>query len=179
MLVDEWIALEMSSRKSLADRRIEELLTKIQPNDIIIASELSRLGRSIKETLHLIETIVTEKKARLVLIKQNLDLNPHEKNNMTNKILITVFCMVADLERDFISERTKEGLKAAKAKGKCLGKPKGTLQKSIYDADRERILELHMLGVSVTKIVSTHLGYGKYQSLRKFIYKMKCINNKD
>ena len=110
MMVDEWIELEMSSRKSTALRRIDELLHKLSPSDVIIASELSRLGRSIKETLNIIETIVQDKQARLILIKQNLDLNPTAKNNVANKVLITIFSMLAELERDFISERTKEGL---------------------------------------------------------------------
>lgn len=106
IMVDEWIELEMSSRKSTAMRRIDELLEKLSPNDMIISSELSRLGRSIKETLNTIETIVHDKKSRLILIKQNLDLNPNAKNNVANKVLITIFSMLAELERDFISERT-------------------------------------------------------------------------
>ncbi len=69
----------MSSRKSTAERRIDELLAKLSLNDIVIVSELSRLGRSIKETLNIIETILQEKQARLILIKQNLDLNPKVK----------------------------------------------------------------------------------------------------
>ncbi|WP_242602144.1 recombinase family protein [Legionella nagasakiensis] len=117
MMVDEWIVLEMSSRKSTSLRRIDELLNKLQHGDIIIAYELSRLGRSIKETLNTIETIIQEKQARLILIKQNLDLNPTAKNHITNKVLITIFSMLAELERDFISERTKEGLRARVAKG--------------------------------------------------------------
>lgn len=52
LMVDEWIDVEMSSRKSLQARRIDELLNKLKPKDIVIASELSRLGRSIKETLN-------------------------------------------------------------------------------------------------------------------------------
>ena len=80
MMVDEWIELEMSSRKSTALRRIDELLSKLQPNDVVIASELSRLGRSIKETLNTIEIIMKEKQSRLILIKQNLDLNPNDQN---------------------------------------------------------------------------------------------------
>ena len=63
-MVDEWIELEMSSRKSTALRRIDELLDKLSPEDVVIASELSRLGRSIKETLNTIETIVQDKLAR-------------------------------------------------------------------------------------------------------------------
>jgi len=120
------------------------------------------LGRSIRETLNIVETITQKKQSRLILIKQNLDLNPKDKNNLTNKVLITVFSMVAELERDFISERTKEGLKARIAKGIKLGKPKGTIQNSVYDKDQEQIFHLYKLGVPLNKIISTHLSYGKY-----------------
>ena len=95
IMVDEWIELEMSSRKSTTMRRIDELLEKLAPDDTVISSELSRLGRSIKETLNTIETIVQDKKARLILIKQSLDLNPSAKNNVANKVLITIFSMLA------------------------------------------------------------------------------------
>ena len=84
-IVDEWIELEMSSRKSTAQRRIDELLEKLSPKDIVIASELSRLGRSIKETLNIVETITQEKQSRLILIKQNLDLNPKDKIMLPTK----------------------------------------------------------------------------------------------
>lgn len=176
LMVDEWIELEMSSRKSTAKRRIDELLGKLSPNDIVVSSELSRLGRSIKETLHTIETILNEKQSRLILIKQNMDLNPKDKNNMTNKVLITIFSMLAELERDFISERTKEGLKVRAAKGFKLGKPKGTIQASMYDKDKDKIMELFRLGVPIRKIIEMHLGYGKYLSLQTFINKQKNCN---
>ncbi len=171
IMVDEWIELEMSSRKSTEMRRIDELLEKLSPEDTVISSELSRLGRSIKETLNTIETIVHDKKSRLILIKQNLDLNPNAKNNVANKVLITIFSMLAELERDFISERTKEGLRARVAKGIKLGKPKGVIQASMYDKDKEKIFHLYQLGVPIQKIIATHLGYGKYLSLKAFINK--------
>lgn len=173
LMVDEWIELEISSRKSTAMRRIDELLEKLSPNDIVIASELSRLGRSIKETLNTIETITQDKQTRLILIKQNLDLNPNAKNDVANKVLVTIFSMLAELERDFISERTKEGLRARAAKGIKLGKPKGIIQASMYDKDKEKILHLYQLGVPVQKIISTHLGYGKYLSLKAFLSKSR------
>ena len=172
-MVDQWFELEVSSKKTLAQRRLEELFDKLNPGDIVIASELSRLGRSIKETLNIIETIVEKKQTRLILVKQNLDLNPNDNKNMTNKILITIFSMVAELERDFISERTKEGLRARVAKGVKLGKPKGTVQKSMYDKDKDKILHLHTLGVPINKIIETHINYGKYISLKHFIDKHK------
>lgn len=147
-----WIELEMSSRKSTALRRIDELLDRLSPDDVVIASELSRLGRSIKVPLNTIETIVQDKLSRLILIKQNLDLNPNAKNNVVNKVLITIFSMLAELERDFISERTKEGVRARAAKGIKLGKPKGVIQASMYDKDREKIFHLYQLGVPIQKI---------------------------
>jgi DNA invertase Pin-like site-specific DNA recombinase len=101
MMVDEWIEFEMSSRKSTTLRRIDVLLNKLSPDDIVIASELSRLGRSIKETLNTIETIIQDKLSRLIHIKQNLDLNPNARNNVANKVLITIFSMLAELERDY------------------------------------------------------------------------------
>lgn len=171
LIVDEWIELEMSSRKSTEQRRINELLQKLSPNDIVIASELSRLGRSIKETLNIVEEITYAKQSSLILIKQNLHLNPKDKTNITNKVMITVFAMVAELERDFISERTKEGLQARVAKGIRLGKPKGVLQKSMYDNDQIKIFDLYKLGVPLHKIIATHLGYGKYWSLKKYLEK--------
>lgn len=160
LMVDEWIAVEMSSKKSQEARRIDQLLNKLQPHDIVIASELSRLGRSIKETLNTIDILIHKKQTRLILIKQNLDMDPHNKNNFTNKVLITVFSMIAELERDFISERTKEGLKARKERGIILGKPKGTLQSSMYNPGKEKIFHLYQLDVPLTKIIHTHLGYG-------------------
>ncbi|HAT9712892.1 TPA: resolvase [Legionella pneumophila subsp. pneumophila] len=173
LMVDEWIELEMSSRKSTKLRRIDELLDKLSPDDVVIASELSRLGRSIKETLNTIEIIIHDKMSRLILIKQNLDLNPNAKSNVANKVLITIFSMLAELERDFISERTKEGLRARVAKGIKLGKPKGIIQASMYDKDKDKILHLYQLGVPIQKIIATHLGYGKYLSLKAFINKCR------
>ena len=169
--MDEWIELEMSSRKTLEQRKITNLFEKLSKGDMVIVSELSRLGRSIKEVLQIIETLLEEKQCRLVLVKQHLDVDPTNRKDMTNKILLTIFSMMAELERDFISERTKEGLRARKAKGIILGKPKGVIQSSIYDKDQEKIFHLHRLGVLVQTIIDTHLKYGKYLSLKQYIGK--------
>lgn len=70
LVIDEWIELEISSRKSTAQRCIDELLEKLLPNDIVIASELSRLGRAIKETLNIVEAITKQKQSRLILMNK-------------------------------------------------------------------------------------------------------------
>lgn len=176
LLVDEWISIEKSSRSSTEQRRIEELITKIEIGDIVIISELSRLGRSIKEVLDIIERLTLIGKVRLVLVKQNIDLDPNNQKDIANKVLITMFAMMAELERDFISERTKEGLAALKARGVILGKPKGTIQVSMYDKDRSRIMELYEMGVSINAIIQKHLHYGKYLSLKKYIQKIQKKN---
>ena len=177
--IDEWIALEVSTRKSVRERKITELLERLQPSDVVIVSELSRLGRSIKEVLTTVETLVEEKKSRLILVKQNLDIDPNSQKDLTNKILITIFSMMAELERDFISERTKEGLRAREAKGIKLGKPKGTIQSSMYDQDQTKIFHLYQMGVPLQKIINVHLGYGKYLSLKQYIDKRKSVAEKN
>lgn len=85
--------------------------------------------------------------------------------------------MLAELERDFISERTKEGLKARVAKGIKLGKPKGVLQKSQYDADFAKIMELYQKGVPIKRIRREYLRYGHYLSLRNYILKCRTPLN--
>ena len=170
-VIDEWIEVEISSRKSVEKRRITELLDKVSHGDTVIVSELSRVGRSIKEVFEIIEELIKVKKCRLILVKQGLDLDPSNKNDMTNKILLTIFSMMAELERDFISERTKEGLRARKEQGIILGKPKGTIQKSMYDPNRKQIEELYRLGVPINTIIKTHLKYGSYLSLKYYIDK--------
>ncbi|KTD60865.1 hypothetical protein Lsan_1933 [Legionella santicrucis] len=87
-------------------------------------------------------------------------------------MLITIFSIL-----DFISERTKEGLKARAVKGIKLGKPKGVIQSSMYNPDKEKILHLYQLGVPIQKIISTHLGYGKYLSLKEFLKKCGSLEN--
>ena len=64
-------------------------------------------------------------------------------------------------------------MRARREQGIVLGKPKGVVQPSMYDADRERILHLHALGVPLTTIVDVHLKYGKYLSLKNYLAKLQ------
>ncbi len=76
---------------------------------------------------------------------------------------------IGQMERMMISKRTKEALAVKKAQGVVLGKPKGTIQQSIYDKDRDRIIELLKLGVSARRIATKHLKYGTPSSLNYYI----------
>ncbi len=164
MIIDEVIQIQISSRKGRLQRRIEELMEKLNNGDTLIVTEISRLGRSTSEVIHLINTMV-EKNIRIISIKQNIDINKHD---ISSKIIVTIFSLLAELERDLVSLRTKEALSAKKAKGIKLGKPLGTIQKSKFDKDVERIKELLSLGVSIRKS-SKILGYSNHIGLHNYI----------
>lgn len=80
--------------------------------------------------------ILVENQARVIIIKQNLDISRHDLNS---KITVTLFSLFGELERDFVSLRTKEALAAKKAQGIRLGKPLGTIQKSQFDQTGKRL----------------------------------------
>jgi DNA invertase Pin-like site-specific DNA recombinase len=147
---------------------IEEVLQMLADSDTLIVTELSRLGRSTAEVIALVNELVA-RNIRVIILKQNLDISQHD---MSSKIVITLFSLFAELERDLISLRTKEALAAKKQQGVLLGKPKGTIQKSKFDADLERIKDLLKLGLSVRKIASL-LGYKNHLALNTYINKRK------
>jgi len=164
--VDEYVELTISSRKTSKQRRIDELTQMLEETDTLIVTELSRLGRSTAEVIALVNALV-ERNIRLIAIKQNLDIS---RQDMNSKIIITLFSLFAELERDLISLRTREALAAKKAQGQPLGKPKGTLQKSKFDQDVARIKELLGYGLSVRKIAKV-LGYSSHIALNTYINK--------
>jgi DNA invertase Pin-like site-specific DNA recombinase len=120
MEIDNWIQVEISSRKNMRERRIVELIDGLRKGDRLIVSELSRLARSMRET-HNIVYEIARKKAELHIIKQNLITK--DENDMATKIYINSFAMAAEIERDLISQRTRTGLARVKAEGKRLGNP--------------------------------------------------------
>ena len=161
--IDEFVSAKASSQKSLAQRRINDLLvrlrgrlpmqasdsTALQPADVLLVSELSRLGRSVSQIIFLIEKLIA-KQVRLVAIKEGIDLLG--KADLQTKVMITLFSLFAEIERDLISERTKEGIAKARAKGKIIGRPKGVLGKSRLDGKEQEIQLLLQKGVSKSAI---------------------------
>ena len=92
--IDQWMQVEMSSRKNLQDRRISELVESLKKGDKLIVSELSRLARSMRETHNIVHDIA-KKKSELHVIKQNLITK--DANDMATKIYINSFAMAAPL----------------------------------------------------------------------------------
>ena len=164
--VDEFIQMTISSRRTTKERRIDEMLSALNDADILIVTELSRLGRSTAEVIGLINELIN-KQVRVIAIKQNLDIKQHD---MTSKVMITLFSLFSELERDLISLRTREALANKRMQGIKLGKPKGTVQKSKFDKDAEKIRELLILGLSVRKI-AIFLGYTNHIGLNMYVKK--------
>jgi DNA invertase Pin-like site-specific DNA recombinase len=169
--IDEYIEITISSRQTSKQRRIDELMQLLDEHDTLIVTELSRLGRSTSEVIALVNALI-ERNIRVIAIKQSLDIAHHD---MSSKIVITLFSLFAEIERDLISLRTKEALSAKKSQGQQLGKPKGTLQKSKFDMDVPRITELLGYGLSVRKIAKV-LGYKSHIALNTYINKRGLLN---
>jgi DNA invertase Pin-like site-specific DNA recombinase len=124
LLIQEFVRVEISATKSLRERRLDELLAMLEAGDTLLVAELSRLGRNMLETLNLVNALI-EKGVKLIFVRQpELSTDgPH------GQLLLAIYGHFAQTERDYISLRTKQGLAAARAQGKVLGRPKGSKNK--------------------------------------------------
>lgn len=148
IFINEFIEVEESSRKSAADRRIDELFAKLKAGDLLLVAELSRLGRQMLQVLNLINDL-TEHGVEIVFVRQP-ELSTAGAHG---KLLLAIYSYFAETERTFISMRVKQGLAAAKAKGVKLGRPKGSRNRErVLDPKREQILHYLQLGVNLTSI---------------------------
>src|SRR4051795_2847231 len=137
--VDRFIEAQASSRKGRDQRRIEELLGELAGGDRLVVSELSRLGRSLGQVIQIVDELV-KRKVRFIAIKESIRFEG--KQDLQTKVMIALFGLFAEVERDLVSERTKEGLAAARANGRLLGRPKGALGTSKLDGKEEEIRKL-------------------------------------
>lgn len=147
--IDHFIQHQVSSQKSTKERRIDQLLSELKAGDTLIVCELSRLGRSLGQIVQIVDTLV-KNQVKFISLKENLHLVGVQ--NIQSKVTVAMFGLFAEIERDILSQRTREGLAAAKAKGKKLGRPKGALGKSKLDGKEDEIKLLLSKSVSKTSI---------------------------
>jgi len=147
----QWVEETVSGATSWKDRKISGIIDELNENDRIVTPELSRLGRSTLEVLNILKE-AKDKGINVYSVKEGLELN----GTIHSKIMSTMLALFAELERDFISQRTKEALKARKAQGIKLGRPKGP-GKSKLDKHREEIIALLKNG-STKKYVAQKYG---------------------
>jgi len=155
--IDTWIEETISATKNLTERKLGTLLAEMKKGDVLIVTELSRLGRSLMEVMSILHTLM-EKQAKIFTTKEKYELG----NNINSKVLAFAFSLSAEIERNMISSRTKEALARKKSEGKKLGRPKGRLstktkltgkdeiikeflQKKVSEAAIARILEVNRI----------------------------------
>ena len=148
--INDWIEETISGTKNYDKRQLGKLLKKVDKNDIIICSELSRLGRNLFMIMEILN-ICMNKECRVWTIKDNYRLG----DDIQSKVLAFAFGLSAEIERNLISQRTKEALARKKAEGKILGRPKGRRnnpEKYKLSGKETLIIELLKIGTSQRKI---------------------------
>ena len=146
----EWIEEKVSGKKSWKNRKIKNLIDNLNESDRLIVPELSRLGRSMLEIMEIL-AIAKQKDIHIYALKGNWELN----GTVQSSVLAMAFAMAAEIEHDLISSRTKEALRARKAAGVKLGRPKGP-GKSKLDPFREEIVALLKNGSTKTYLAKKY-----------------------
>jgi DNA invertase Pin-like site-specific DNA recombinase len=147
----QWVEETVSGRVSWRKRKIAAIVEQAQPNDVLIVSELSRLGRSMLECMEIL-SIASQRGLKIFAVKGNWQLD----NSIQSKIVAMAFSMAAEIERDLISQRTKEALAARKQAGVKLGRPRG-IGRSKLDKYRPEIEALLANG-STQKFIARRYG---------------------
>jgi DNA invertase Pin-like site-specific DNA recombinase len=127
LTVQTFVEAHASARHHGARQGVATLLEQLHPGDLLLVSELARLGRSVGQIIQLMDRLLKQQ-VRLVAIKEHLHLNGTQ--DLQTKVMITLLGRFAEIERDLIAERTKEGLAAAHVgpsgpPGSWAGKPRG------------------------------------------------------
>ncbi|MBR1777961.1 MAG: master DNA invertase Mpi family serine-type recombinase [Alphaproteobacteria bacterium] len=146
--INQWINETVSGTVSVENRKLGKLLKKLTEDDILIATEISRLGRNMLQIMSILHHCLASG-AQVWTVKDNFRLG----QDIQSKVLAFAFGLSAEIERNLISQRTKEALRRKKALGTKLGRPQGTLNKKRKLTDRkEEVSKLLNQGISKAKI---------------------------
>ncbi|MBO7642407.1 MAG: master DNA invertase Mpi family serine-type recombinase [Alphaproteobacteria bacterium] len=144
--IDKWVDETISSRKPLKERKLGNLIKKLKKGDILIASELSRLGRNLMEVMGILQKCL-ENECQVWTLKENYRLGA----DIQSKVLAFAFSLANEIERQLISDRTRESLKRVKAEGKHIGRPFGSTYRKLK-RKHNKIKELLAKKVSKAEI---------------------------
>ena len=121
--IDKWERESVSGTVTPSKRKLGRLIRRMRPEDLLVCTEISRLGRNMLMIMSILNDCAA-RGIRIHTIKDNFDLN----NNINSKIIAFAFALAAEIERNLISQRTREALADRKAAGVTLGRPKGSFK---------------------------------------------------
>jgi DNA invertase Pin-like site-specific DNA recombinase len=153
--IEEWIEETISASKKLEERKFGNLLLRMKKGDQLIVTELSRLGRNLMQIMKILHDCM-EKDVMVYTIKENYELG----NNINSKVLAFAFGLSAEIERNLISQRTKEALARKKAEGVILGRPigkkSGKLKLTGKEDEIKKYLTKKLSCSAISRILSVH-----------------------
>ena len=150
ILINGWIEETISGTRNYDKRELGKLLKKVIKGDLIICAELSRLGRNLFMIMEILNICMT-KECQVWTIKDNYRLG----DDIQSKVLAFAFGLSAEIERNLISQRTKEALARKKSEGVVLGRPKGKKSSRVkLSGNEETIRTLLNEGVSIVQIAN-------------------------
>ncbi|MCL1817889.1 MAG: master DNA invertase Mpi family serine-type recombinase [Spirochaetaceae bacterium] len=169
LVVGKWVEETISGTKSLNERELGKLLKMMAKGDILICSELSRLGRNLLMIMSVLNECM-ERDIQVWTIKDNYRLG----NDINCKVLAFAFGLSAEIERNLISQRTKEALARKKAEGVILGRPRGSKSKTRKLTGREEEIK-YLLDRKISKSkIAKKLGVHRI-TLASFIWEFVLI----
>ena len=124
IIIDKWVTEVVSGKRKGSERKLGAAIKKMKEGDMLIVTEISRLSRTLMDIMSIMGTLL-QKGVNLYSIKDGYSFD----NSINSKVLIFAFGLVAEIERNLISLRTKEVLELRKLQGVKLGRPKNTLRK--------------------------------------------------
>ena len=146
--IDKWEMETISGTKSFEKRKLGKLLKRLRRGDIMICSEISRLGRNLLQIMTILN-ICLNKEVQVWTIKDSYRLGA----DIQSKVLAFAFGLAAEIERNLISQRTKEALARIKASGRKLGRANGSKNKKhILDGREDTVLRLIHKGIPKTQV---------------------------
>ncbi|GAB4038605.1 master DNA invertase Mpi family serine-type recombinase [Spirosoma gilvum] len=153
--IDQWTEETISSMEKLESRKLFPLLNYLRAGDMLIVTELSRLGRNLMQIMQILHFCM-ERDVMIYTAKERYELG----NNINSKVLAFAFGLSAEIERNLISQRTKEALARRRAEGKILGRPKGRKSKYLKLHGKEdeirSLLDKRISVCGISRILGVH-----------------------
>ena len=167
LVIDRWVSETVSGTKAAKDRKLGPLLKRMKRGDTLVLSEISRLGRNLMQIMSMLNLCMT-KETFVLTVKERYELG----NNINSQVLAFAFGLSAQIERDLISQRTKEGLARRKASGQQLGRKKGDKNTHYKLSGKEKIIQT-MLDYGYSKAAIRRKLKCNFKTLDDHLIRMK------